>query len=251
MEIISQTVEAMTLPFTISLVTRDKVSSKDLLERVSQDILSALGEIEQKFSAFRATSLVSRFQKGDETVMLDPEFQEIFVRVTIAKTETRGAFDPYFQGVYNPTGMVKGWAVEKVFQQYLKPLLRLSEIEAVCLNGGGDMQFETRDSSSFIWKIGIENPDHLQEMIARFQMKTGALATSGYSKRGRHILSQSAIKQVTILDASLVQADIWATAALVLSESDFCQMIADKKLSGLYVTDTKKQFFQYGELKNV
>ncbi|MGF0112498.1 FAD:protein FMN transferase [Streptococcus sp. SGI.013] len=251
MEIISQTVEAMTLPFTISLVTRDKVSSKDLLERVSQDILSALGEIEQKFSAFRATSLVSRFQKGDETVMLDPEFQEIFARVTIAKTETRGAFDPYFQGVYNPTGLVKGWAVEKVFQQYLKPLLRLSEIEAVCLNGGGDMQFETRDNSSFIWKIGIENPDHLQEMIARFQMKTGALATSGYSKRGRHILSQSTIKQVTILDASLVQADIWATAALVLSESDFCQMIADKKLSGLYVTNTKKQFFQYGELKNV
>lgn len=194
MEIVSQTVEAMTLPFTISLVTRDKVSSKDLLEKVSQDILSALGAIEQKFSAFRATSLVSRFQKGDETVMLDPEFQEIFARVTIAKTETRGAFDPYFQGVYNPTGMVKGWAVEKVFQQYLKPLLRLSEIEAVCLNGGGDMQFETKDNSSFIWKIGIENPDHLQEMIARFQMKTGALATSGYSKRGRHILSQSTIK---------------------------------------------------------
>ena len=108
MEIVSQTVEAMTLPFTISLVTRDKVSSKDLLEKVSQDILSALEAIEQKFSAFRATSLVSRFQKGDETVMLDPEFQEIFARVTIAKTETRGAFDPYFQGVYNPTGLVKG-----------------------------------------------------------------------------------------------------------------------------------------------
>lgn len=95
MEIVSQTVEAMTLPFTISLVTRDKVSSKDLLEKVSQDILSTLGAIEQKFSAFRATSLVSRFQKGDETVMLDPEFQEIFARVTIAKTETRGAFDLY------------------------------------------------------------------------------------------------------------------------------------------------------------
>lgn len=253
MKMVSRTVEAMTLPFTISLVTTDEHTNTvvSLVEQTVQSVLARLLEIEEKFSAFKKRSLVCRYQSGESSPLLDSEFQEVLTRVMMAQKETGGAFDPYYNGVYDPTGLVKGWAIEKVFEQYLKPLLAWPVIEAVCLNGGGDMQFETKSNSHFSWKVGIENPMNVQEIVASFQIQTGAIATSGYSKRGQHICSSSTIQQVTIIDTNLTQADIWATAGLVLAEREFLQAIRKYKLSGLYVTAAQKQFFKQGECIDV
>ncbi|HFU4190284.1 TPA: FAD:protein FMN transferase [Streptococcus suis] len=245
--IINRTVEAMTLPFTISLAVTQASQLEEELESLSLEILAELERLEEKFSAFRPSSLVCRFQDGDRSVLLDHEFQEVFALAEMAHRETEGAFDPYYKGIYDPTGLVKGWVIEHIFQTKLLPYLQHPDVEAVCLNGGGDMQFATKETSDFLWKIGIENPENLQEILAVFSAKNGAIATSGYSKRGQHIQSQNDIQQITFMDTSLTRADIWATAGLSIPENALNEAIARQQLSGLYIKSQQLQFFQKGE----
>ncbi|HFI0067569.1 TPA: FAD:protein FMN transferase [Streptococcus suis] len=246
-QIISRTVEAMTLPFTISLATVSASQLEQELDKLSAGILSELERLEEKFSAFRSTSLVCRFQDGDKSVLLDQEFQEVFALAEMAYQETEGAFDPYYKGIYDPTGLVKGWVIEELFKSKMLPYLQHPNVEAVCLNGGGDMQFATKETSDFLWKIGIENPENLQEILAVFTAKNGAIATSGYSKRGQHIQSQNDIQQITFMDTSLTRADVWATAGLSMPENALKEAIAQQQLSGLYIKSQQLQFFQKGE----
>lgn len=246
-EVLYHTVEAMTMPFTLSLAVSDKGAGQILLDTVAQQVLLDLQVLEEKFSAFRPESLVSRYRSGDDTVMLDPQFQEVYVRSLAAQEDTRGAFDPFYDGGFNPTGLVKGWAIEQVFAKHLKPVLPLSYVEAVGLNGAGDMQLATKQTSDFNWKVGIERARQPQELVTSLQLQDGAIATSGYSKKGRHIKGDfSSLEQVTIVATSLVEADIWATALLAVSEDQAKQDIIRHKLSGLYQTATGTIYFQHG-----
>lgn len=247
--LVSRLVEAMTIPFTITVASSQPELVEGSMDQLASRVLAELQRLEAKFSAFRSDSLVSCFQQGDQTVLLDPEFQEVYALVLIAQKETTGAFDAYYKGVYDPTGLTKGWIIEKIFQQELKPLLAYPWIEAVSLNGGGDMQFETKELSDFSWKIGIESPEDTQSLLVSLTMKTGAVATSGFSKRGQHIQSASSIQQLTVVEQSLTQADVWATAGLVMTENDFLEAIAQHGLSGLYIKENTPHFFQKGELK--
>lgn len=246
-QIISRTVEAMTLPFTISLAVTQASQLEEELESLSLEILAELERLEEKFSAFRPSSLVCRFQDGDRSVLFDQEFQEVFALAEMAYQETEGAFDPYYKGIYDPTGLVKGWVIEELFKSKMLPYLQHPDVEAVCLNGGGDMQFATKETSDFLWKIGIENPENLQEILAVFTAKNGAIATSGYSKRGQHIQAKNDLQQITFMDSSLTSADVWATAGLSMPENTLKEAIAQQQLSGLYIKSQQLQFFQKGE----
>ena len=57
--------------------------------------------------------------------------------------------------------------IENSFMKYIKPLIENSIIEAGAINGAGDMQVGTRLGSNFIWKIGIENPEDKEKIIAK------------------------------------------------------------------------------------
>ncbi|MGT2660571.1 FAD:protein FMN transferase [Streptococcus urinalis] len=133
----------------------------------------------------------------------------------------------------------------------LKPLLNDDLIIAVCLNGGGDMQMATKENVNFTWKIGIEDPDKINKYCATVELANGALATSGFSKRGRHVKQKnnSQVKQVTIVSKDLSVADVWATAGLSGTSDDLKDMISKNHLSGFFVDHYGPQFFDYGELR--
>lgn len=81
--------------------------------------------MEEKFSPFLPDSLVSKHTDIGEVLQedfFDLEYQEVYSRSIIAKKETHGLFNPFFGGKYNPTGFVKGWAIENAFMKYIKPL---------------------------------------------------------------------------------------------------------------------------------
>lgn len=246
-KVIYQTVEAMAMPFTLSLAVADEGLGKTLLQKLAPVVLAELKAIEAKFSAFQEDSLVSRYRAGDQSVMLDPDFQDVYLRSLAAQDETRGGFNPYFDGSYNPTGLVKGWAIERVFKYHLKPLLDNEAVEGVCLNGAGDMILATSEGTDFAWKVGVERADDSQELLTRLTLKEGAVATSGYSKKGHHISGvDSDLLQVTIVSLSLTSADIWATALLAMSEDEARAQIVQHKLSGLYQKDSETVYFQHG-----
>lgn len=252
---LNQTVEAMTIPFTVSVAVQEE-ASPDLPQAFStacRKIHTELKRIEADFSAFLPNSLVSRLAEGDESILLaNTEFQEVYAAALLAKEETAGAFDPYFAGKFNPTGLVKGWAVEKIFASCLMPLAAFPEVTGLCINGGGDLQAWTK--SDFRWKTGIENPAQPRLLLAIYDLASQALASSGYTYRGQHVTltGPSDLSQVTLLAPDLTFADIWATAGLAMGEAAFKEQIARRRLSGLYARkDGQLALFTEGDLQYV
>ncbi|WP_201331524.1 FAD:protein FMN transferase, partial [Lactobacillus nasalidis] len=246
---------AMTIPFTISLASRQQpaASLKQAFARACRQIQQELKRLESDYSAFLPDSLVSRFAQGEERILLaSPEFQQVYAAALLAREETDGAFDPYFAGKFDPTGLVKGWAIQKCFASLLLPLASFPEVAGLCINGGGDLHAWTRDG--FRWKVGIEDPKQPDQLLAIYDLASQACASSGFAHRGQHVtLSGPAdLSQVTVLAPSLTFADIWATAGLAMGETAFKRQIAAKRLSGLYAAkDGRLVLFKEGELHYV
>ena len=165
----------MNMPFTIAFVKNN--FDETLIEALNQvigEIDKYLKKVEEKFSPFLPDSLVSRHTDLGEALQenfFDLEYQEVYSRSIFVKEETKGLFNPFFEGKYNPTGFVKGWAIETAFMKYIKPLIDNNIIEAGAINGAGDMQVGTSLDSDFSWEIGIENPEDREKIIARYSIK--------------------------------------------------------------------------------
>lgn len=137
----------------------------------------------------------------------------------LAERQSRGAFrarraGPAGEAVLDPTGVVKGWAVERAADH-----LRALEATDFCLSAGGDMVCRTLDRDAPPWRIGIEDPHHTDRLVAVAPVHTGAVATSGTAHRGDHLVDArtgrppAGVASVTVVAASLTWADIDATAA--------------------------------------
>lgn len=145
-------IKKMNMPFTIVFVKRKFTEDESLYCDIVKNIEDYLDKIESKFSPFKENSLVSlhtTFFENAHEDFFDVEYQEVFVRVAEAKRKTKGYFNPYFKGHYNPTGFVKGWMIENIFFNFLKPLIDNNIVEAAGVNGAGDMQLGAREDSDF------------------------------------------------------------------------------------------------------
>ena len=248
----------MNMPFTIVFV-RDNFDEIliEALNQVTNEIGKYLKNVEEKFSPFLPDSLVSIHTDVGEVLQedfFDLEYQEVYGRSLIAKKETKGLFDPFFDGEYNPTGFVKGWAIENAFMKYIKPLIDNNIIEAGAINGAGDMQVGTRIDSDFSWEIGIENPEDKEKIIARYSLKNGAVATSGLSKKGQHIKSDNDINhvQVTVVGTYLSDVDVLATVGVVANEKIWSEIVENKLLTGILLTkEGIKRVFEEGKITDV
>ena len=248
----------MNMPFTIAFFRVDFDEMLiDELNQVVNDIDKYLKNVEEKFSPFLPDSLVSRHTDlGEELqdTFFDLEYQEVYSRSIIAKKETQGLFDPFYDGKYNPTGFVKGWAIENAFMKYIKPLIDNNIIEAGAINGAGDIQVGTRLDSDFSWEIGIENPENKEKIIAKYSIKNGAVATSGLSKKGQHIKSDNDINyvQVTVVGTYLSDVDVLATAGVVSDEKIWSEIVESKLLTGILLTKKGiKRVFEEGKIMDV
>lgn len=248
----------MNMPFTIAFV-RDSFDETliDVLNQIVNEIDKYLQNVEEKFSPFLLESLVNRHTDIGEELQddfFDIEYQEVYSRSIIAKKETHGLFDPFFDGKYNPTGFVKGWAIENAFMKYIKPLIDNNILEAGAINGAGDMQVGTRLDSNFSWKIGIENPEDKEKIIAKYSIRNGAVATSGLSKKGQHIKSDNDINhiQVTVVGTYLSDVDVLATAGVVANEKVWREIVENKLLTGILLTkEGIKRVFEEGKITDV
>lgn len=200
-------------------------------------------EIEALLSPFRASSQISALNRGEVALPeCDPIVREVADLCDLAKERTDGYFDanvpfPEASGVrgdgpwFNPTGLVKGWAVERAAQR----LRALSGCD-FCLNAGGDILV-----GGAAWKIGIENPTDLSHLIARVRISDGAIATSGTTYRGVHILVPQTgapaedLLTATVVGPSLVWADIYATAAVARGRGALRWLTGLEDYAGLVV----------------
>jgi thiamine biosynthesis lipoprotein len=181
-------------------------------------VVAELREVDAVFSTWRADSFVSRLDRGEVTAADGPaEVAEVLALGERARRESSGAFDVVRGGHLDPSGVVKGWAVERAAHH-----LRALDDTDFCLSAGGDMVVHVADRARPDWRIGVESAADPSRTVAVVPLREGALATSGLNRRGPHVvdartgLPPTRLASVTVIGPSLTAADIAATTALAL-----------------------------------
>lgn len=210
----------MGMPISVALRGRhaDNPTGRDAWRAV----LDELREVDAVFSTYREDSTISRLGRGELTPADCPVVvREVLALGREAERLSEGAFSVFLpseggQRRLDPSGVVKGWAVERVSR-----LLAELDDTDFCLSAGGDMTCHVADPDRDAWSIGIEDPHNPASLIAVVPIRSGAVATSGPAHRGAHLIDArdgsqpSGVASVTVVSASLTWADIDATAAFV------------------------------------
>jgi thiamine biosynthesis lipoprotein len=204
----------------ISLAMRGCHAADDEGRAAWAESVAVLREVDRVFSTYRPDSVVCRLDRGEIGLAeCPPEVAEVLALGEAAERESGGAFRVRRAGtdgmvVLDPSGVVKGWAVERAAE----PLRALDGTD-FCLSAGGDLVCRTLDPDAPPWRIGIEDPRDPRRVLAVVPVGTGAVATSGGAHRGAHIVDArtgmppDGVASVTVVADSLTWADIDATAA--------------------------------------
>jgi len=180
--------------------------------------VAGLHRADEIFSTYRADSSVSRLARGELTLAeCVADVPDVLRLCEDEERLSNGWFTArYAGGSLDPTGLVKGWAVERAVR-----MLASSGAASVCLNGGGDIQLYGGP-----WRVGISdplNPGGLATVVETDE--TLAVATSGPAERGCHILDPhtgqppaEGVASMTVVCRGLTQADARATAAYAMGE---------------------------------
>jgi thiamine biosynthesis lipoprotein len=172
------------------------------------------------FSTYKDDSEISRINRGE----LRPEDAHPYVRQVLdrcdqLRDETEGYFDMRTpDGSIDPSGLVKGWAVDRA-----AAILNDAGLHNYAVSAGGDMRVRGRAVPELAWRVGIQNPLDRQHVAAVIESTTDlAIATSGAYARGEHVWNPHngrppvGILSVTIVGAELAIADAYATAAFAM-----------------------------------
>jgi thiamine biosynthesis lipoprotein len=204
----------------ISLALRGRHTGDVAARLAWAAVMAELHEVDRVFSTYRADSFISRLGRGEIGLEdCPPSLTEVLDLGAAAERDSGGAFSVRLPGpdgavVLDPSGVVKGWAVERASAA----LQELTETD-FCLSAGGDMTCRTLDPAGVPWRIGIEDPADPSRIRAIVPVFTGAVATSGTAHRGSHLvdartgLAPVGVASVTVVAFSLTAADIDATAA--------------------------------------
>lgn len=173
-----------------------------------------LHEVDATFSTYRPDSAISRIGRGELDAAYAPaDVRHVLTRCEELRVATGGAFDARAGGPLDPSGYVKGWAVDRAVA-----LLGGTDL---CVNAGGDVRTAGRPEPGRRWAVGIANPFDRSTLVDVVEVGDGAVATSGTYERGGHILDPrtgapaTAVASVTVVAADLATADAYATAAFV------------------------------------
>jgi thiamine biosynthesis lipoprotein len=196
-----------------------------------QAVFDELRAVDVLFSPYRADSQVSAIDRGELAVAdAHPLVREVVDLCRAAAALTGGVFDawrpvagaPPGTTRFDPTGLVKGWAVQRA-ADHLGAGLECD----VAVNAGGDVAAHRGTvgapavAAAEQWRVGIEDPADPTRVLAVLPLASGGVATSGTAHRGRHLTDPrtgtavAALASVTVTGPSLLWADVLATAAFV------------------------------------
>ncbi|HEV3245374.1 MAG TPA: FAD:protein FMN transferase [Candidatus Paceibacterota bacterium] len=178
--------------------------------------------VDERFSTYKKESEISRINRGEVSEsQYSPEMKDI---LRLAE-ETRRLTDGYFEvkrsdGSIDPSGIVKGWAIQHAAQ-----LLRSLGYNNIYVEAGGDIQTAGKNADGAEWRIGIRNPFNAQEIIKVVFPRGRGIATSGTTIRGAHIYDPHTKKPVetdlvslTVIGPNVFEADRFATAAFAMGQ---------------------------------
>ncbi|POM26409.1 Thiamine biosynthesis lipoprotein ApbE precursor [Actinomadura rubteroloni] len=186
-----------------------------------------LHHVDAVFSPYRPDSQISRLRDGTLTLAeCDPDVRDILAFCAEVAAETGGRFTASPGGRLDPSGAVKGWAIERA-----SDLLFAAGAVDHCVNGGGDVQARGGPAPGEPWRIGVADPRDRTRVAAVVEGRDVAVATSGTAERGPHIIDPAtgrpatALLSLTLAGRALTRTDALATAAFAMG-AEACAWLA-------------------------
>ncbi len=178
-----------------------------------------LHEVDARFSPFRVDSEVCRAGRGELAAAdYSADLAEILDLCAEYERRSGGAFRARLPGgPLDPSGVVKGWAVQRSADA-----LVAAGIRDFCVNAGGDVVTSGAPEPGRRWQVGVRHPESADRMCVVFGLSDGAVATSGAYERGAHILdgrtgnAARGLLSMTVVAGDLVTADAAATAGFAM-----------------------------------
>ena len=177
-----------------------------------------LRHVDATFSTYREDSTISRLARGDvRRADCSAEVRAVLAECERLEQVTGGYFTMRPGGRLDPSGLVKGWAIERA-----SDLLRDAGSQNHCVNGGGDVQCAGEAAPGQPWRVGIAHPLRPGELAAVAVGRGLAVATSGLYERGAHIVDPvggrvpTDLAGLTVVGTRLAETDAFATAAFAM-----------------------------------
>lgn len=209
--------------------------------------------VDDLFSTWRADSEISRIARGElDVASASPEIAVVLDRCEEMRLASNGAFDIAFAAAttvpdapgrctIDPTGLVKGWAVDEA-----AVLLAARGATNFSINAGGDVLVRGRPDTGDEWRIGIQHPWERDKTAATVGLTDGAVATSGDYERGDHVfdprtgMAARGLASITVVGADLATADAYATAALALGLDGMGWLATRPDIEAMGITDERR-----------
>lgn len=213
--VLTHTESAMGTVFSLTLVPGEVAEPR--LRSAVGSACATLHQADATFSTWDPQSPVSRLRRGAAALAeLPPEVAQVLQLCGVARQLSGGWFDPWaMPGGVDPTGLVKGWAVDRALA-----VLQQAGLAAAMVNGGGDLAAFGSPAPGQRWRAGIRHP-WCAGILAGIVEIEAAVATSGPYERGVHFVEPATGRQVcraasaTVTGPSLAMADALATALAV------------------------------------
>ncbi len=180
-------------------------------------------EVDERFSTYKETSEISRLNRGELAVRdCHPDVRWVLARCDELREETDGYFDARYASLLavDPSGLVKGWSVDRGGE-----LLEARGLRNYSINAGGDIRMRgaalpervlaDRDPAP-----GAARPDRggrrgERPRARHLRAPTSAASTSSIRTAG---CRPPGLLSVTIAGDDLATADAYATAAFAMGE---------------------------------
>ncbi|MDP2656392.1 MAG: FAD:protein FMN transferase [bacterium] len=204
----------MGMPITIEIIDSSAPQS------VFDEVFAYFTYVDETFSIFKSTSEITVINEGRLLpAQYSQDMQTVFQLCEETKKDTHGFFDIMTsRGIYDPSGVVKGWSIAHAADMLAKKGYDNFYVEA-----GGDIQVCRNDVSLPPWKAGIRNPFNIHENIAVLGLWHEAIATSGTYIRGQHIYNPFSpgdelqeIVSLSVIGKNIYDADRFATGAFAM-----------------------------------
>jgi thiamine biosynthesis lipoprotein len=207
-----QTKIMMDMPITVEII--DAFLTKEIFDKV----FSYFEYIDNTFSTYKNESEISLINQGKiGKNHYSHDMKIVFSLSEETKRETNGYFNICYQGKYDPSGLVKGWAIYNVAK-----LLQKSGFKNFYIDAGGDIQISGKNKDK-PWRVGIRNPFKSDEIVKVLILGGGGVATSGTYIRGQHIYNPreedrqiEEVVSLTVVGPNVFDADRFATAAFAM-----------------------------------
>ena len=181
------------------------------LAAARDEIVAFLHHVDEVFSAFREDSVLRRWHRGE--TQPTPELQEVLALAGTVAVLTHGAFDPKWNGDPDPTGVVKGWAVDRAVEK-----AAAHGVTDLVINAGGHVSTRGSAGNGGPWQFAVTHPDDPSKVVMTVLGHDLNVATSGSAE---HIRCRSVrtAASATVIGPNLAVADGIATGAIAACDA--------------------------------